>query len=488
MNKSSGEAVHARSARFALTAVGFSLLVGSASGRAFALEPIEELGKQVFFDQKMSTPANKLACVSCHDPAVGWILPNSTVNATTVGAPGARPGAAGGIKTPANAYASFSPVFRPFASTAIPPWEGGNFWDGRAEGCGALSPNADCQRGDGRVSETVTVADLGVGNEAYAVYLGPTADQALNPFPSAVEQNIREKNVCQRIKTAPYKALYEEAFGETADCRTQPGDNPAYRVVFKRVAVSLAAWQASAEVNSFSSRRDACLSGDEDADGRFPCDNLTDEENLGHDIFYGLNDTGNNRSRPPITPGPPGRPEAPVAAGCPACHNGVPAGEPADPTGSAVRQLYADHRYHNLGLPFNREIPGAGRGTVVGLSGHIDLSAAGFGPGLFKTPTLRNVGKGASETFVKAYMHNGYLKSLEQVIHFYNTAKLKPACANSDATAEEAVAANCWPAPEFPVGVAPPFLVGDLQLEPEEEAALVAYTRTLSDTVTPSRP
>lgn len=106
---------------------------------AAALEPIEELGKHVFFDQKMSVPGNKQSCASCHDPKVGWILPNSDINRTTVVAPGARPGALGSIKAPANAYANFSPVFKSIPPGPIPPWEGGNFWDGRAEGCGAES-------------------------------------------------------------------------------------------------------------------------------------------------------------------------------------------------------------------------------------------------------------------------------------------------------------------------------------------------------------
>lgn len=215
---------------------------------------------------------------------------------------------------------------------------------------------------------------------------------------------------------------------------------------------------------------------------------MIDLENLGHDIFYGLNDTGNNRVRVPILPGPP-QPPAPVAAGCPVCHNGVPEGESADPQGFALRQLYSDNRYHNIGVPFNRELPSVNKGDIVGLSGHINIGPD-FGPGEFRTTTLRNVGKGASGNFVKAYMHNGYLKSLEQVVHFYNTSQSpdKARCANDQATAEEAIQNDCWPEAEFPEGAAPPFIVGDLQLSPEEEAALVAYMKTLSDTYTPTKP
>ena len=36
-----------------------------------------------------------------------------------------------------------------------------------------------------------------------------------------------------------------------------------------------------------------------------------------------------------------------------------------------------------------------------------------------KVPTLRNVDKRPSAGFVKAYGHNGYFKSLEEVVRFY---------------------------------------------------------------------
>ena len=44
--------------------------------------------------------------------------------------------------------------------------------------------------------------------------------------------------------------------------------------------------------------------------------------------------------------------------------------------------------------------------------------------GLFLTPTTRNVDLRPDPTFVKAYFHNGFAKSLEQVVHFYNTRNI----------------------------------------------------------------
>ena len=363
---------------------------------AAALTPIELLGKNIFFDE-ISIPGNKQACASCHDPAKGWILPNSAINSSTVVAPGAKPHALGNIKPPSNAYASFSPPFRRSSNPFAPPWEGGNFWDGRAEGCGATG--GSCPVGDGAVSETITVEDLGSHRE-YAKYLGPTADQALNPFPNDVEQNIREKNVCQRVKTAKYKNLYEQAFDEAIDCSPNPKDDPAYKTSYKRLAVALAAWQASNDVNSFSSKRDEALA--DDPDHKFPLDGFTDQENLGHDLFYGIKSALN----------PTGK-----RARCNACHNSGA----GTSDGTEKKQLYTDNRYHHIGVPFNREIPGVGKGEKTGLKVHVtDVE-----PGNFKTPTLRNVAKGVSANFKKAYTHNGWFKSLGSLVHFYNTRDTK---------------------------------------------------------------
>jgi len=46
--------------------------------------------------------------------------------------------------------------------------------------------------------------------------------------------------------------------------------------------------------------------------------------------------------------------------------------------------------------------------------------------GRFRVPTLRNVDKRPDPTFVKAYGHNGYFKSLKSIVHFYNTRDVLP--------------------------------------------------------------
>jgi cytochrome c peroxidase len=97
-----------------------------------------------------------------------------------------------------------------------------------------------------------------------------------------------------------------------------------------------------------------------------------------------------------------------------------------------------------------------------------------------KVPTLRNLDKRPAPKFVKAYMHNGYFKSLKSVVHFYNTRDVKPHCADLFTTEAQALAQNCWPEPEVSENVNFDEL-GNLGLTDQEEDALVAFMKTLSD-------
>lgn len=115
---------------------------------------------------------------------------------------------------------------------------------------------------------------------------------------------------------------------------------------------------------------------------------------------------------------------------------------------------------------------------------------AGYPPDVYeaewgkqKVPTLRNVGLRPDGGFVKAYGHNGYFKTLEGIVNFYNTRDVKPTCPGLY-TEADALALDCWPAPEVAENVNKDEL-GDLGLTPEEEAAIVAFLKTLSDGYVP---
>ncbi len=176
--------------------------------------------------------------------------------------------------------------------------------------------------------------------------------------------------------------------------------------------------------------------------------------------------------------------EDPGKGNCSACHISQPGpgGEPA---------LFTDFTYDNLGIPKNPENPfydmprkwnpdGAdwvdpGLGGFLAAAGYADHPVENYGK--HKVPTLRNVDLRPYEGFVKAYGHNGYFKSLEEIVHFYNTRDVLDPC---EAIGDPQPGVNCWPAPEVSLNVNTDEL-GDLGLSPEEEAAIASFMKTLSD-------
>ena len=281
-------------------------------------------------------------------------------------------------------------------------WVGGMFWDGRATGW--------------------TLGD-------------PLAEQAQGPFLNPLEQNNpNARHVILKVKKSRYAGLFRQVWGK--DSLNWTHDVAA---TYERIARSIAAYERSAEVNPFSSKYDRYLAGQAA---------LTEEESFGLEMFNGKGK-------------------------CSACHISEPgpAGEPP---------LFTDFTYDNLGIPKNpdnpfyamppRWNPDRKHWVDEGLGGF--LKGAGFGPevygpemGKHKVPTLRNVDLRPHAGFIKAFGHNGFFKSLEEIVHFYNPRD---------------VASESWPAPEVPATINTEEL-GNLLLTAEEEAAIVAFMRTLSD-------
>ena len=568
-----------------LAALGFMTTGVSAQAVTFTpqQEVLAEFGRAVFFDESLSTPGNQQGCVSCHNPERGWTFPDAEINAGPVGNPGADPQAHGNIRPNTIAYASFIHPFQPcgIGAPGGGRWCGGLFWNGRAEG---TDPLGTWPVGDGAVSESVSLYELQLIPEYSAYYydfldpssddfLGPLIDQALNPAQRGPEQNAGEKKVCQQVKTATYGAMYEEAFGEEINCQTIPDDNPAYHVAFMRIALAIAAFETSPYVNAFSSFRDLALYRELDCAGDPAFNGYADDQicshlaalknpdeygqfplafvdlglpieqireiNRGHDLFYGLvsepsplnggnpaDAEGNLRGtrEGPYGGGPVEFAGVGINAGCSACHSNEPGGRGGNPppdTGAEPRQTYNDHAYHNIGIPYNRDIPDTAYQEVAGIIEHISFASnstpdrpRSTAPGFFRDQTLRNVGMGDENgAFVKAFGHNGHFKRLEDIIHFYGTRDLKKRCefipvgerrtdrngnpdANYDvidtpivdATAAEALANDCWPEPEFADGTSTFGNVGISDMYPEEEAAIAAYIRALTDTVIAEAP
>jgi cytochrome c peroxidase len=339
------------------------------------------------------------SCAACHAPETGFTGPDWAINAGQAVYPGAVRSRAGNRKPPTSAYGGDSPVL--FFDQDEGAWVGGMFWDGRATGW----------------------------------HLGdPLAEQALGPFLNPLEQNMPSaRQVVRRVAKASYADLFETVWGPGSLDETPGG----VALTYERIGQAIAAYERSVEVNPFSSKYDAYLNGQA---------TLTVQESEGLKLFEGK-------------------------AQCSACH-------PSQPGPGGEPPLFTDFTYDNLGVPRNplnpfyaapRSVNPDGDNWVdPGLGGF--LAGAGYPEdvwrpelGKHKVPTLRNVAKAPLPGFVKAYTHNGFFKSLEAVVHFYNTRDVNP-----------------WPAPEIVENVNTSEL-GSLGLTPAEEAAIVAFMRTLSD-------
>src|SRR5450756_170845 len=301
-----------RSLFIAAGAAGLLMLTFTVAWAAGTLSPKEELGKAIFFDQNLSLNRN-LSCASCHGAAVGLTGPISEINQHGAVYEGSIAGAFGNRKPPSSAYTTMSPILHVDKKGA---WVGGNFWDGRATG-----------------------EKLGI----------PAADQAQGPFLNPKEQALPDSAcVVYRVSVASYPVSYEAVWGAgsrsitwrspsdvEASCSVRGGtvnlsavDRATANTAYDRIALSIAAYEASAEVNSFSSKYDATFGGGA---------KLTALEQRGLVLFDGK-------------------------AGCAACH----------PSNGKLA-LFTDFTYDNLGTPQNPENP-----AVLADAKYVDYGLGGY--------------------------------------------------------------------------------------------------------------
>jgi cytochrome c peroxidase len=412
------------------------------------------LGKLLLFDKHLSVRQNE-ACSFCHTPETGFTGPMQSINLGAVSYPGSVRSRFSQRKPQSYMYATFAPVLHYNALQG--DFVGGNFWDMRASGYRLQSPSAE---------------------------------QAQGPPTNPVEMGLPDSAcLAYRLSKAPYRKLFETVWGDDSFLIEWPqnvekvcatpgppaGDDP-YPVHFSKAdrqrtdrvydgfGLAAAAYEASPEVSPFSSKYDRVQAGKEQFKAK---------EAQGYALFRGK-------------------------ARCNECHrDGGPGEEP----------LFTDFTASNLGVPRNPVLqylfetapnkqgynPNPAGSSYVdsgvglflrkmkSLSGQLNpdsdwIDLAPKFDGKFQVPTLRNVDMRPSPSFVKAYMHNGYFKSLKEVVHFYNTRDTLPKCKVGDPGEK----VTCWPAPENATNLNKKQL-GSLGLTQQEEDDLVAFLRTLTD-------
>jgi cytochrome c peroxidase len=458
---------------------------------------VQVLGKLLNFDQNIS-PFKNEACGFCHMPYAGFSGPIPSVNLTMIAYPGSARDRAN--KRTAQRY-TYSPNFPVLEYNTVQGlFFGGNFWDARSTGYKLQS--ADSEQAQ-----------------------HPPVDTGEMGFPDTA-------CIAFRLQTAEYKPLFEEVWGDSLDIRFPPNteqicgtpagaaklgtsatpialspeDRAKANSVYDHWGQSLSKYEGSLQLSAFSSKFDAFLAGnytlsaDEMAgyklfDGKGNCNSchLDGRSTLCADQKYGcssqsasLVDTGTTAQVNPVF----------------TCFGYANEGLPLNPRIAYFYENKPDRygftpnpygfAYRDLGLGnFLRSgfgsAPNPNSDWIVqapSVDGQMQVATARDAA---LTPKQCPTTEAPGPYFQKEFFHNGYIKSLKQLVHFYNTRDVYPTHVTSGhcpkGTTEKV---DCWPMPEVPNNV--DMTTGKLGLTDREEDQIVAFLMTLTDGYTTPYP
>jgi len=454
------------------------------------------LGKLMNFDENMS-PFKNRACGFCHMPYAGFSGSIPSVNLTMIAYPGSFANRAGKRVAQRYTYAPSFPVLTFNAAQA--GFFGGNFWDSRATG-----------------------------------YLlgSPDEEQAQHP-PVDTQEHALPDTACIafRLTTATYRQLFETVWGagsldikfpqNTEEICETPGGaakfgtntmpidlSPEERVransVFNHWAQSLDQYEASPDVSAFSSKFDAFLNGHY---------TMTADEMAGYNLFRGKANCNSchidGRSTAPTPPPPQGTAPNSTDTGAAAsttplftCFGSANLGLPLNPRDAFYYQTTPDF-FGFTANPFGFGFRDLGLGGFLrsgfGAAPSPNSDWTQFAPvtdGQMQTSTARNVAmtppqcpttEAPGPYYQKEFFHNGYIKSLKQLVHFYNTRDVYPQPVTSGhCPAGTTEKVDCWPMPEVKNNL--DMTIGSLGLSDTEENQLVVFLQTLTDGFTTPYP
>jgi cytochrome c peroxidase len=454
-------------------------------------ESIRILGGLLNYDLNMSVDRNT-ACSSCHMPYAGFSGPIPSVNLLPIAYPGSVHFRFGKRNPQRYTYSPRFPVLN--YNTTQGAFFGGNFWDARATGYKLQSPDAQQAQGPPLDTQEMGSPDLAciAFKISQAVYL-PLYKTVWGDDPSSINFPADTASIC----ATPGGAA--EFDSNASPIMLSPEDRTKANNVYDHWAQSISFLESSDDISPFTSKFDAYL------EGKYT---LTPKELAGYDLFRGK-------------------------ANCNSCHlDGrstapSPTAPNAEDTGTAAdtAPLFTCFGYANLGLPKNpRDAfyyqttpdsfgftanPGGFTYTDFGL-GTFLRSGFGSAPnpnsawtkfaatsdGQMQTSTARDVAlvppqcpttEAPGPYFQKEFFHNGYIKSLKQLVHFYNTRDVYPYPVESgECPAGTVEKVTCWPSPEVPQNL--DMTVGKLGLTDAEENQIVAFLETLNDGYTEPYP
>jgi cytochrome c peroxidase len=442
---------------------------------------VQTLGKLMNFDETIS-PFKNQACASCHMPYAGFSGPIPSVNLTMVAYPGSFHFRAG--KRTAQRY-TYSPWFPPLQYNETQGlFFGGNFWDSRATGYLLQSPDAEQAQ-----HPPVDTQEMGLPDTACIVYR--LSQAPYRPLFEAVwgkgSLNIAFPHDTEKICSTPGGAA---TFGtDTTPVKLRPEDRVRSNRAFDNWGQSLDAFEESKEVSPFTSKFDAFLAGSA---------TLTPDETAGYTLFRGKGNCNSchvDGRGTTLTPGEIDTSNPATVNPLFTCFGSANEGLPVNPRDAFYYQTTADSfgftpnplgfAYRDLGMgTFLRSGFGSApnpNAAWIPLAPSVD--------GQFQVATARNVAmtppqcpttEAPGPYFQKEFFHNGYIKSLKQLVHFYNTRDLYAYPVTSGhCPAGTTEKVDCWPMPEVLQNI--DCTTGNLGLTDQEENQIVTFLQTLTD-------
>jgi cytochrome c peroxidase len=454
-------------------------------------ESIETLGELMLFDKNMS-PGRNQACTSCHMPYAGWSGPIPSVNLTIIAYPGTVHYRAGKRTAQRHTYAPFFPVLQYNAEQML--FFGGNFWDSRATGYRLRNPDAEQAQGP-----PVDTQEMGFPDTACVAFRLQTA--VYRPLFELLwgtnSLDIKFPPETEKICATPGGA---SVFGgDPEPIKLKPEERTEAQAVYDHWGSSIDAYEQSVQVSNFTSKFDAFLKGNY---------TMTADEMAGFQLFNGKGNCNSCHVDGRGTTLQPGQVDTSTTATANppvfTCFGSANEGLPLNPSNAFYYQTTPDS-FGFIGNPYGFGYRDLGMGTFLrsgfGSAPNPNRNWIQFAPsvdGQFQVATVRNVAMtpaqcptteaGNGPYFQKEFFHNGYIKSLKQLVHFYNTRDTKFAYPVTSGHCPPGTIerVTCWPMKEVPNNL--DTTTGMLGLTDKEEDQIVAFLETLTDGFTAPYP